>query len=234
MADLLLANPSQPSQPRRPTCRACLRAQSACICRFVVPLVPQVQVVILQHPLEVGHAKGSARLLHLSLADSSLHIGECFAAEQLQALLHDPAHETLLLYPDSVPATTTPTTTAPATISPAKNGFDSASPAAPFSPTGPRATAAKPIRLIVLDGTWRKSRKMLYCNPALQALPRFSLRDLPPSHYRLRKAHRPDQLSTLEAVCHALAQLEQDQAKYAPLLAAFDDFIDHLAQHWGG
>jgi DTW domain-containing protein YfiP len=85
-----------------------------------------------------------------------------------------------------------------------------------------------------LDGTWRKSRKMLYCNPMLQQLPRFSLHNLPPSHYRLRKAHRPDQLSTLEAVCYALGQLEQDQAKYAPLLAAFDDFIEHLGQSWRG
>lgn len=210
-----MADPT-PASARRATCHSCLRAQSACICRFVVPLVPQVQVVILQHPLEVTHAKGSARLLHLSLAGSCLQVGECFAAEQLQALLHEPSHQPLLLYPDSVPAATA-------------SGSRDPSPA---SPAGQGVASAKPIRLIVLDGTWRKSRKMLYCNPALQALPRFSLRDLPPSHYRLRKAHRPDQLSTLEAVCHALAQLEQDQAKYAPLLAAFDDFIDHLGQSW--
>ena len=31
------------------------------------------------------------------------------------------------------------------------------------------------LRLIVLDGTWRKSRKMLYRNPLLQQLPRLSL-----------------------------------------------------------
>ena len=34
---------------------------------------------------------------------------------------------------------------------------------------------------------------MLYLNPALQALPRFTLRAMPPSHYTIRKAHAPDQ-----------------------------------------
>ena len=34
------------------------------------------------------------------------------------------------------------------------------------------------LRLIVLDGTWRKSRKMLYLNPSLQLLPRLSLQGM--------------------------------------------------------
>jgi DTW domain-containing protein len=76
-----------------------------------------------------------------------------------------------------------------------------------------------------LDGTWRKSRKMLYLNPLLQQLPRLALRDLPPSSYRIRKAHKPDQLSTLEATCAALAQLESDAGRFAPLLRAFDGFV---------
>lgn len=81
------------------------------------------------------------------------------------------------------------------------------------------------LRLIVLDGTWRKSRKILYLNPLLQQLPRLSLRDMPASHYRIRRAQAPDQLSTLEATCAALAQLEGDAEKFQPLLAAFDGFV---------
>ena len=98
-------------------------------------------------------------------------------------------------------------------------------PAVPWPATPPR-------RLVVLDGTWRKSRKLLHLNPALQRLPRLALVQPPPSHYRLRsvrKAHQPDQLSTLEATCHALAQLEQAPQRYAPLLAAFGAFVDQLA-----
>lgn len=81
------------------------------------------------------------------------------------------------------------------------------------------------LRLIVLDGTWRKSRKMLYLNPLLQQLPRLQLQGMPASHYLIRKAHRPDQLSTLEATCAALVELEGNAEKFSPLLSAFDGFV---------
>ena len=86
------------------------------------------------------------------------------------------------------------------------------------------------LRLIVLDGTWRKSRKMLFLSPPLQKLPRLSLRGLPPSNYRIRKARHPDQLSTLEATCAALTQLERQAENFQALLTAFDVF---LAQQLG-
>ena len=41
----------------------------------------------------------------------------------------------------------------------------------------------------------------------------------------MRRARRADQLSTLEAVCTALAQLEQDAARYRPMLEGFERFI---------
>ena len=48
-----------------------------------------------------------------------------------------------------------------------------------------------PLLLIVPDGTWRKARKLLYLNPLLDALPRVTLGQVPPSRYRLRKAPEP-------------------------------------------
>lgn len=80
-------------------------------------------------------------------------------------------------------------------------------------------------RLVVLDATWRKSRKMLHLSPALQRLPRLALVDAPQGRYAIRKAHKPGQLSTLEATCAALAQLEGDAARWQPLLDAFDRFV---------
>ena len=85
---------------------------------------------------------------------------------------------------------------------------------------------------MVLDGTWRKSRKMLYQNPVLHALPRLPLTQMPASHYLIRKAHAPDQLSTLEASCYALAQLGAT-ADLLTLLASFDAFVAHF-QATGG
>ena len=191
---------SQPSSPRRATCAACLRARSACICRWVRPLAAPVELLVLQHPLEVANAKNSARLLHLSVAGSVLEVGEAFDAARLDALLHAGGRQPVLLYPD--------TPDAPASL--------------PLPEPGR-------IRLVVLDATWRKSRKMLYLNPALQQLPRLALRDMPASNYRIRKAHAPDQLSTLEAAAHALGQLDGAPARYAPLFEAFAGFVGQQA-----
>jgi len=66
---------------------------------------------------------------------------------------------------------------------------------------------------------------MLYGNPLLQQLPRLALHEVGVSHYLIRKAHRPDQLSTLEATCAALAQLNGGTEPFQPLLAAFDGFV---------
>ena len=196
-------------------CAVCLRPGSSCICHWVTPIAHAVEVVILQHPLEVMNAKGSARLLHLSLAHSRMVTGEVFEAPLLHGLLTAPfdaqaqnpkARQPVLLYPQ--------------TPQDAALGLSVAPRVSPEWLSDPSS-----LRLIVLDGTWRKSRKMLYLNPPLQRLPRLALHDMAASHYLIRKAHRPDQLSTLEATCAALAQLEGSAAPLAPLLAAFDGFV---------
>lgn len=177
---------------------------------------------MLQHPLEVAHAKGSGRLLHLSLQRSRLVTGEVFDVQaclaQMDAVagggVESPSprvsRHNLLLYPspetDGAPHHPSSTPTPPPLVS-----------------AGLRAPSQ--LRLIVLDGTWRKSRKMLHLNPLLQQLPRLSLQGVRASQYLIRKAHRPGQLSTLEATCAALAQLEGDAGKFEPLLKAFDGFV---------
>lgn len=190
---------------KRAMCARCLRAQSSCICSWTRALTPLAQVLILQHPLEIHQAKGSGRLLHLSLAGSTLVHGEQFEEAQLRDLLYGADADTgvsvqpLLLYPQT--------------------------PGAPVVSRAPDLSAPAGLRLVILDATWRKSRKMLHVNPLLQALPRLPLIDPPASQYRIRKAHRVDQLSTLEAACQALAQLEGAAEKYLPLLQAFDGFV---------
>lgn len=188
--------------PARPHCPTCLRPLRGCICPWVTPVQHTVEVLILQHPQEVQQAKGSARLLHLCLPHSHMVAGEVFDEAALRTLLAGP-RQPVLLYPDTPHSLLPP----PPALLPAHLG----NPAQ--------------LRLVVLDGTWRKSRKMLYCNPLLQQLPRLALTGLPASRYRIRKAHRADQLSTLEATCAALAQLEGSQERFAPLFTAFDGFV---------
>ncbi len=190
---------------KRARCAVCLRAQSACICQWVRPVDAEAALLVLQHPLEVGNAKNSARLLHLCVTGSALAVGEAFDADELDALLHADGRTPVLLYPETE--------------------GDSSLPAPPPFVSAP----ARELRLVVLDATWRKSRKMLYLNPLLQCLPRLALVDVAPSGYRIRKAHAPHQLSSLEAAALALAQLEEDAEKFRPLFDAFDGFVEQQA-----
>ena len=213
MASMTTSTDSADAAPssKRARCATCLRPQQTCICRWVTALSNQVEVLILQHPMEVANAKGSARLLHLSLTNSRLEVGETFDVEKLLS----PDRRSVLLYPDTA----------------ADKSLGLATPQS-FDPAW--LNEPQRLRLVVLDGTWRKSRKMLYLNPALQSLPRLPLRDTPPSHYLIRKAHLPDQLSTLEATVYALAQLENDDHKFNALIEAFDGFVAQQASYIPG
>lgn len=186
----------------RPRCARCLRAASACICAHVRETAHRIEVLILQHPLEQHHVKGTARLLHLCLPHSRLLVGECFDAAELRALLG--AGPSVLLYPPT--------------------------PGPPDAPPPPAAAPAGDAtrQLVVLDGTWRKSRRMLALNPALLALPRLALADPPAGGYRIRRARHAHQLSTLEATALALEQLEQRPPRSLALWAAFDGLIGQL------
>ncbi|CAM8627401.1 COG3148 Uncharacterized conserved protein [Comamonadaceae bacterium] len=186
----------------RPTCRHCLRPKATCLCHLAVPTASACELLILQHPLEAHHAKNSARLLHLSVPRSRIVVGEAFDEVALQALLPGP-RTTVLLYPPT-----------------AYEGH-----AAPALLEHSQLQHPETLRLVVLDATWRKSRKMLHLSPGLQRLPRLALDEVPTGRYAIRKAHAPGQLSTLEATCAALAQLERNAERWQPLLAAFDAFV---------
>ncbi|HEX2010443.1 MAG TPA: tRNA-uridine aminocarboxypropyltransferase [Roseateles sp.] len=176
----------------RPTCPRCLLPLSTCLCALVRPVANATELLILQHPLEQGQAKNTARLLHLCLARSRLLVGERFEPAALAPLLED----TVLLYPG-----------------------ESAAP-----------MPARPRRLVVLDGTWRKSRKLLALNPQLQALPRLGWQAPPPSRYRVRKAQQAHQLSTLEAAALALEELDGRSEPYEPLWLAFEGLMSALSR----
>ena len=233
----LFADDARPgSAAKRATCERCLRPLCTCICQWVTPVAHRVQVLILQHPLEVAHAKGSARLLHLCLPHSRMLTGEVFdipaclawmdaqGAQEVQqahfggATPGHPRHNVLLY---------------PGTEAGQSRGKRLSSALAPEMVPDLLQRPSQ-LRLIVLDGTWRKSRKMLCLNPALQQLPRLSLAPLQASRYLIRQAHRPGQLSTLEATCAALAQLETQGDQFEPLLKAFDGFVAQQAGYrWG-
>jgi DTW domain-containing protein len=184
------------SSPRRARCERCGLPVATCVCGLVARVDNEVEVLVLQHPREASEAKGSARLLGLALARCRVVVGEVFETAALLDLLGGDVSGNALLYP------------------------------ADSQETAESTFSAGPRRLVVLDGTWRKSLRMLHANPLLQSLPRWSIApDAPARYAALRKARLPGQSSTLEATCAALAQLEQAPARYQPLLAAFEQFV---------
>lgn len=164
-----------------------------CLCRWIHPTENRTPLLLLQHPQESAHAKGSARLLQLSLRHCQVEAAEVFDPELLASWLGAGA---VLLYPGA----------------------------------GPSDLPAQPQRLVVLDGTWRQTRKLLHLHPLLQQLPRIGLAAPPPSRYLIRKARHPHHRSTLEAACHALGAIESQPMHYAPLLQSFDAWVQSMTR----
>mgnify|MGYP003449863359 FL=1 len=180
----------------RARCGRCQRPHSHCLCALIPQLQSRTRVLILQHPEESRHALNTARLAALGLVNGELQVGEQFA--DLASWLADPAYQACLLFPG-----------------------DDAQPLA----TVAASASARPLLLVVPDGTWRKARKLLYLNPLLAALPRVCLPTGLESRYRLRKAPMAGALSTLEAIVVALEALEAPQS-FAALLQPFEALID--------
>ncbi|MCG4454704.1 DTW domain-containing protein [Pseudomonas sp. MMS21-TM103] len=187
----------------RPHCPRCSRPLDHCLCALIPRLSSRTRVLILQHPSEVRHALNTARLAALGLSNAELRVGEVF--EDLPALLAQTGYRACLLFPG-----------------------EQAQPLPQFA----TQLDGLPALLIVPDGTWRKARKLLHCNPLLAALPRVTLMDGLESRYRLRKAPMPGALSTVEAVVSALDILEAP-AQFDALLKPFEALIEGQIEAMG-
>lgn len=193
-------------EPMRPVCPRCALPLPACLCRWITPTANRMALLVLQHPQEATQAKGSVRLLRLSLAHCHCVVGEQFDPAALATLLQ------------AAPAPGQEASPQPVLLYPAGD-------------QGPAAPQPGPGHgpLVLLDGTWRQARRLLQANPLLQALPRWALPAPPPARYAIRRAQRPEQRSSLEAACLALGQLEGRPAHYQALLAAFDGWVAGVA-----
>jgi len=170
----------------REKCPDCLRLKSLCLCHAITSFEPSVEVVFLQHPLEQNQVKGTAFLTHRCLKGSQFLVGEQFSDEQLSPYLKQ-NKQTFLLYP-------------PEDGADLPEGVNAADIAA--------TECLDSIRILVLDGTWRKTRKMLFLNPALATLPRVQIHPNAPSVYSIRKQKNVMSFSTLEAVKQLLIELD--------------------------
>lgn len=189
----------------RERCEACFRLKTLCLCEPLPKIDNAVEVLFLQHPMEKLQVKGSARLTFLSLRHAHWQEGEAFdVIPVLEQWLQDNM-QVVLLYPllgDKVPSMT-----------PESLVLDLAD------------DGLQEIKLVVLDGTWKKTRKMLFLNPQLASLPRLEVVMTSASHYAIRKQKNAQTYSTLEAIQQALSDLEKNAEKYAPLSRVLKDLV---------
>lgn len=188
-------------------CQQCHRPEKACICNFATYTENNIHVVVLQHPTEVKQSKGTVSLLQQSLKHCDVIIGENFQEnEQLNTLL---AH-----YGDSL-----------ALLYPSENAIEVNFTALVDDSDEKYGEVVNQIKcIIILDGTWKKAYRMFKLNTFLFGMKHLTLPAGIDSLYDIRKTKKNNALSSLEACCHILARLENDETKYQPLLKRFIDF----------
>ncbi|AAZ28330.1 tRNA-uridine aminocarboxypropyltransferase [Colwellia psychrerythraea] len=224
----------------RTLCLGCQRPQKACICTFIADIPNDIHVVVLQHPSEVSQTKGTVALLAKSLQSCQVIVGENFDEEACFLKLME-QYQLVLLYPGEKAQTLNQNFVAQLTHLDKSN--ENIEDATQFK----TKLDAKPLGLIILDGTWKKAYRMFMLSTKLQQLPQVCLPDYLANagQYLIRKVAKKNALSSLEASCYALALLEQsteqvyDSAaqdydaepitpehagKYQPLLEKFKQF----------
>lgn len=86
-----------------------------------------------------------------------------------------------------------------------------------------------PRKLVVLDGSWRQTRRMFLHMPALRGLPVLSLPPPAIAPARLREQQRPEGHSTLEAIAAAIRFIEGEEAA-RPLEGLREEFVRRVLE----
>jgi DTW domain-containing protein YfiP len=176
-----------------------------CICSMLPKVMTKTEFVILRHIWETHRPSNTGRLAALCLPHA--RIVPCGGGTRIGLAPLDEdllnAPGTWLLWPDG------PTVT-------------------PDDPD-----VIPPSRVVVLDATWHQARRLFRQTPALHTLPRLALPSPEKKRDRLRGQHRPDGMSTLEAVAAAVALLE-GRHKAEPLERLYDEVVQRTTQlRWG-
>ncbi len=83
-----------------------------------------------------------------------------------------------------------------------------------------------PLTLVVVDGTWANTKKMVNQNPVLASLPRLAFTPSQPSEYRIRREPKAHCVSTIEALAIVLGALEGEPERFRSLLVPFREMVD--------
>jgi len=189
----------------RERCENCDRPKAVCLCAHLVDVQAPCQVVILQHPSEQKQALATVPILQLCLNPLDVYVGEDFSNTQLaNACLQNP-ERVRVVFPG------------PQSEQWRSDGL---------------VEGSQNINvLIVIDGTWRKAKRIWHMNTWLHDLPCVSLCGAT-SEYRIRSSSVDDSLSTLEAVAYA-CQCIDPKGDFNRLRKPFKAMIDMQIERMG-
>ncbi|WP_257287252.1 MULTISPECIES: tRNA-uridine aminocarboxypropyltransferase [unclassified Endozoicomonas] len=188
----------------RAQCQRCERPLQFCICQDLQLEQACCELLILQHPDEVKHPLNTARILKLGIKNCKILVGEDFNENpHLKILLEN--KKGCLLFPG-----------------------DGALQSSEY-----QKIHGLPDVCILLDGTWRKARKILHLNPQLQSLPWISLSENLESSYRIRKTPHQSALSTVEAAVCLMRVFSGDPRVHQNCLDSFRTMIDRQIEAMG-
>ncbi len=183
----------------REICNQCLRPLNVCLCEHLVKLQAPCDVLILQHPSEQKQPLATVPILQLCLWPIKILVGEKFSNhEAVKALLKKPSCCRVIFPGDN----------------------------SQTWKVGETADNAEEVdTLIILDGTWRKAKKIWHLNPWLKLISCVTLSDVPKSQYQIRSSSIEGGVSTLEAVvfaCNYLSGSDEFDLLNKPFKAMID------------
>jgi tRNA-uridine aminocarboxypropyltransferase len=186
-----------------------MRPSTLCYCSKIQPINNRLELIIIQHPKESKHPFNTGNLVHLCLKNSELMIKEQLSIDELKELLAVPS---AILYPSMTWLPEVPELTI-------KKSADNE-----FHLSGDKELSHPVRRLIVIDATWRKSKKMMFQHSQLQSLPRVNLVGNLKSNYRIRNSKLPGALNSVESVYLAFKTLEPEN-RFENMIEVFEHMV---------
>jgi DTW domain-containing protein YfiP len=167
-------------------CLICRKRLLTCVCHLIKPFETRSRFIILMHPMEFKKEKvGTGRFSHLILKNSEILVGIGLDQDRrLREILQDDSYQTVLLYPGDKALD----------LGDSKNG---------------EFFSARPLQILVIDGTWPCAKKMVKLTTLIHHLPRVSFGQERISQFSVKHQPRPGCLSTVESIHQVLVELNQ-------------------------
>lgn len=175
----------------RELCPTCLQPKFGCYCKYIRRFYPEIDFVILIHPIEVRRRIATGRMAHLILENSKLISGQDYSRnDEVNCLIADSDRHCVILYPGIH----------------SKN-LSLLSPDDRYALFPP----SKKLTLFVVDGTWATARRTMHQSENLKELPKVCFSPQSPSTFRVRKQPNSICYSTIEAIHHTVDLIGESQ-----------------------